>query len=111
MHVRAYVVACCLVGCAVVVVTWCGVVCMQNKGLDSEADYSYSAMNAVCWTQAEARRVALIDAMVQLPPNNEAKMVMPCQLSYGMHGLSKYVRQLRASMVVGNDLLTNDLLN
>ena len=47
---------------------------IANKGIDSEDDYTYTAADGKCWTNATHRVVATIDSYKDVPKNEEAQL-------------------------------------
>ncbi|EPS67582.1 cysteine endopeptidase 1, partial [Genlisea aurea] len=47
---------------------------IQNGGIDSEADYPYTAQDGTCNKTKEANKVVKIDGYVDVPPNNETAL-------------------------------------
>lgn len=47
---------------------------IANKGIDSEADYAYTAKDGECWTKAEARHVATVDSFKDVKSKDEAQL-------------------------------------
>jgi len=48
---------------------------ISNNGLDTEADYPYTARDGVCNTQKQAQKIATITGFTDVPANNEAQLI------------------------------------
>eukprot|EP00746_Dinoflagellata_sp_MGD_P015761 gnl/MRDRNA2_/MRDRNA2_135198_c0_seq1.p1 gnl/MRDRNA2_/MRDRNA2_135198_c0~~gnl/MRDRNA2_/MRDRNA2_135198_c0_seq1.p1 ORF type:complete len:533 (-),score=80.71 gnl/MRDRNA2_/MRDRNA2_135198_c0_seq1:9-1607(-) len=51
-----------------------------NGGMDSGKDYGYVGMDEPCWTKAEARHMATLDAVKPVPPNDEMQLAAAIEL-------------------------------
>ena len=47
---------------------------LGNDGIDGDDDYSYEGDDAVCWTEAAARRIAALANFTDVPASDEAQL-------------------------------------